>query len=71
MDGVMEHSVSEWALPVRFASKKYGRLRFCVDYRKRTTMTIEDSYPLHMMDERIDALGEFKVFTTLDVYNGY
>lgn len=68
---VIEKSVSEWASPVLFSSNKSGRLQFCFEYRKRKMMTIKDSYPLPRMDERIDILGEAKVFTTLDAYNGY
>ena len=69
--GVIEPSNSEWAAPVLFAPKKDGRLRFCIDYRKLNTMTIKDSYPLPRMDECIDTLGDARIFTTLDAFNGY
>lgn len=69
--GVFEHSVSEWAAPVLFSAKKDVKLRFCIDYRKLSIMTVRDTYPLPRMDEYIDSLGEAKVFTMLDAYSGY
>ena len=69
--GVIEPSNSEWASPVLFAPKKDGRLRFCIDYRRLNTMTVKDSYPLPRMDECIDTLGDARIFTTLDAFNGY
>ena len=34
-------------------------------------MTVKDSYPIPIMDEAIDSLGDAKIFTTLDEYSGY
>lgn len=69
--GVIEHSASKWAATVIFAAKKYGRLHLCVDYRQFYTMETKDSYILPQMDEYMDLLGDGKVFTMLDAYNGY
>ena len=69
--GVIELSISEWAAPVLFVPKKYGRLRFSIDYRKLKLMTIRDSYLIQRMDEYIDSLGNASVFTTLEEYSGY
>lgn len=44
---VIEHSVSEWAPPVRLNPKKDGSLSFCVDYLQLNPMKIKDSYALH------------------------
>ena len=38
-------------------AKKNGSLRFCVDYRKLDDVTVKDSYPLHRIDDTLDALG--------------
>lgn len=51
--------------------QKDGQLRFWVDYRKLNTITIKDSYPLPRIDERIDALGETRIFFKVDAFNAY
>ena len=69
--GVIEPSSADWASPVVFVPKKYGTLRFCVDYMKLNAVTRRDSYPLPRMDECIDSLGEATIFSTLDCNSGY
>lgn len=46
-------------------------LRFCIDYRKLSAVTIRDSYFLPRMDESIDSLGELTGFSTADASSGY
>lgn len=60
-----------WAAPIVFAPKKYGSLRFCVDYRKRNAVTKPDSYPIPWTDAYIDSLGEAAVLSTLHINSGY
>lgn len=62
---VKEPATTERAALVIFAAKKNGSLRFCVDYRKMTVVTILDSYTLLCMDECIEILEEATVFATL------
>ena len=64
--GVIEPWKSEWASPVVMVPKPDGSARFYVDYRRLNALTIKDTYPLPMMDECLDSLGEAKYFTTLD-----
>lgn len=45
--------------------KKYGNYRFCVYFRRLYLITVRDSYPLPLMDERIDRLGEAKYLSIL------
>jgi len=51
--------------------KKDGSRRFCVDYRKLNSVTIQGAYPLSRIDELIDALAGSKFFSTLDLISGY
>lgn len=39
-------SQSEWASNIVIVKKKYGSLRFCVEYRQLNDGTVKDSYPL-------------------------
>jgi len=68
---VIEPTSSEWGFPVVLVPKKYGTLRFCVDYRLLNVVTKKDSCPLPRMDEGIDSLGEATIFSTLDCNAGY
>lgn len=59
---VIETAQSERASPVEFISKKYGTLRFCVDYIKRNAVTIYKPYSLPIMDELLESLGQAHLF---------
>ena len=48
--------------------KKDGGLRFCVDYRQLSSVTI---FPLPRIVDLFDQLGNAKYFTTLDLAAGY
>jgi len=51
--------------------KKDGSWRFCVDYYKLNSVTIQDAYPLPHIDESLDALAGRKYFSTLDLLSRY
>ena len=46
-------------------------MRFCIDYRRLSVVTVKDSYPIPRMDDCLDSLGEATIFTWLDAYSGY
>lgn len=69
--GVIEPSLTEWAASVVSAPNKKGSLRFCVDCRQLNAVTIGDAYPIPLMDEFINSLGDPQVFSTLDANFGY
>ncbi|GMF58803.1 unnamed protein product [Phytophthora fragariaefolia] len=52
-------------------NKKYGSIRFCIDYRMLNAITKKDVYPLSRIDDTLDHLHGARRFTTLDLHSGY
>ena len=69
--GVVKPSNSPWASPVVMVCKRDGTHRFCVDYRELNSVTKDDTFPLHRIDDLLDQLGEARYFSTLDLASGY
>ena len=68
---VIQHSNSAWASPIVLVEKKDGSFRFCVDYRRLSSATKKDVFPLPRIDDTLDFLSRSKYFTTLDLMSGY
>jgi len=70
-DGFIQRSSSPAAAPILFAKKKDGGLRLCVDYRALNSATIRNWYPLTVISEMLNSLHGSRIFTKLDLRNGY
>lgn len=70
-EGIIRHSSSDYAVPVVPVPKKDGTKRVCIDYRPIKKKLIRDRYPLPNIDEQIDALQGAKIYSVLDLANGY
>jgi hypothetical protein len=69
--GKIRRSKSPAGAPIIFVGKPDGSLRLCVDYRGLNKVTIKDRTPLPLMSELRERLGRAKIFTKLDLKNGY
>jgi hypothetical protein len=70
-DGLIRPSNSNYASPIVLAKKKDGTHRICVDFRLLNKKIIREAYPIPSMDEQIDKLQTCKIFSTLDLKNGF
>jgi len=70
-DGIVQPSLSEYASPVVLVRKKDGAYRLCIDYRQLNWKIVKDRYPLPLIDDQLDRLQGAKIFTTLDLKNGF
>ena len=68
---VIQRSTSPWASPVGLVKKKDGTYRFCIDYRKLNLVTKQNANPLPRVDDLLDALNGYSIFSTLDLRSGY
>ncbi len=69
--GVVRPATSPFSSPVKITTKKDGKDRYCIDYRKLNLELINDVYPIARSDEALAMLGEGKYFTSLDICNAY
>jgi hypothetical protein len=70
--GKIRPSKSPAAAPIIFVPKGHGRgLRLCVDYRGLNKVTIANRYTLPIMSELQDRVRGVKIFTKIDLKNGY
>jgi hypothetical protein len=68
---VIETSISDWASPPVLVRKRYGSVRWCVDYRALNKVSKKDVFPLPLVEECIDALAGNMWFPKLDATWGY
>lgn len=68
---VIDPAQTEYAAPIIISPKKYGSLRFCVDYRKLNAVYIGDAYPIPRTDKCNDSFADAQLFSTLDANCGY
>ncbi|GFV95734.1 retrovirus-related Pol polyprotein from transposon 412 [Trichonephila clavipes] len=70
-NGIVQPCSSPYASQVVVVKKKDGKSRVCIDYRRLNRKLIKDNYPLPLIDVILDCLQNAKIFTTLDLKNGF
>ena len=53
-DIVVKESANPWASPVVLMKKRYGELRFCVNYKRVNAVTDKDVFSLPSIDYLLD-----------------
>lgn len=69
--GYIRESSSPAGSPTLFVPKPDGTKRMCIDFRRINDMTIKDRYALPLADDLRDRLQGAKIFTQLDLREGY
>ncbi|GFU23148.1 retrovirus-related Pol polyprotein from transposon 17.6 [Trichonephila clavipes] len=69
--GIVRPSSSEYASPIALVKKKEGTTRLCVDYRKLNRKLVKDRFLFPLIEDVLDKLQGAKVYTTLDLKNGF
>ena len=70
--GFIRPSRSPYGAPMLFQGKKdTAELRMCLDYRMLNKQTIKNRYPLPLVADCFDKLAKARVFSKLDLKQGY
>lgn len=70
-NGIIRHSRSAWSSLVVLVVKKDKSIRFCVDYRILNKVTVNDSFPLPIIDDVIAKLAGAKYKSSIDLCSAY
>jgi len=70
-EGVIEPCSSDYASPIVVTKKKDGTPRICIDYRAINRAIIKDRYPLPLIEDILDRLQAARIFSSLDLKNGF
>lgn len=68
---IIQESNSPFSSRIMLVQKRDGSVRFCIDHREFNAVTIEDAYPLSVIGNLLDAIGNSDWFSGLDCYAGY
>ena len=69
--GLITKISSPFSAPVLFVPKPNGTLRMCIDYRGLNRLTRKNSYPMPRVDDLLDQLRGARLFSAIDLMQGY
>ena len=71
-DGKIEPGVSPWSSPsFPVPKKKPGEYRLVEDFRRLNDNTVDDAHPLPRIDDILQKQGNYKIWSVLDLKDGY
>ena len=62
---------TDWCSQISVQTKKSGKLRICIDPRPLNEVLQRETYPLPTIDDLLPELANAKVFSKVDLSNGY
>src|SRR5258705_8394699 len=71
VEGKIQVSKSVVGAPILLVRKANGEFRLCIDYRGLNKVTLKNRYPIPLILELKERLNRAKIFTKLDLKNGY
>ena len=70
--GMLVPSKSPWGAPIVMVRKPNGRgWRMCLDYRAGNAVAVKQHYPLPLVQDTLDKIGNAKFFTSLDCLKAF
>lgn len=54
--------MSPYSAPIVMVKKKDESWRMCIDYRESNKVTVKDKFPISIIEELLDELGNDKFF---------
>ena len=71
-DGIIEPSSSPWRAQVLVVDDGRHKKRMVIDFSQTVNRyTMLDAYPLPRLDDQVNSISQFKVFSTLDLKSAY
>lgn len=68
---IIKRSTADYSSPVVPVRKKDGTVRVCVDYRSVNQKAVKVHFPQPIIEEQLDKLQDAKVYTILDLKDGF
>ena len=62
---------TEWLSPLVVVPKPNNDLRICVDMREANTVVLRERFPLPNIDQTLEEMNGAKIFSKLDLTQGY